>query len=387
MKIFSLIILSLLIINTLAAQKGEVKDAEKYLEKNDLDYAKRAIDKAVDGKDDEKTLNWPDTWYIRGKVYKALYESPAPMERDIEVAYEAFKKALDLGDKEMEGKNKDYKEKAEIISHLQKIAGYFLELGKQKNYDKNYDKALSYLQYSLEIQGMPEINKTDSATIFNAGIAAKCSGKFDLAKSYFQKSIDINYKGTDAYFQLADMLKISNKTAEYTASLKAGIEAYPGQCGRLSYELVEYYYDVNNTDAAMAYLEGVNKKYPGKPDILTALGNLHEKNQEKTKALQYYKDAYKLNSISYSTNYHLGFYYYNKAVEFIHEADRITPENKIAFNTKITESNARFEKARPFMEKAYKRDPEDVRAIQKLQTIYRKLGMYRESMEMKKLLD
>ncbi|NLB92905.1 MAG: hypothetical protein GX792_05740, partial [Bacteroidales bacterium] len=59
------------------AQKGLVTKAQSLKEAGKLDEALQNINKAIDPSNDkaDKTINWPNTWEVRGEVYQAIFQS------------------------------------------------------------------------------------------------------------------------------------------------------------------------------------------------------------------------------------------------------------------------------------------------------------------------
>ena len=75
MKKFALILVAALAINLGYAQKAKVVSAYNYLNHNQLDKAKEAIDAAITN---EKTMADAKTWFYRGNVYLQIYRTKEP---------------------------------------------------------------------------------------------------------------------------------------------------------------------------------------------------------------------------------------------------------------------------------------------------------------------
>ena len=75
MKKLSFIVVLLLCVSMVNAQKSKVTGASNYLTSGKLDKAKEAIDAGIGH---EKCVAWPKAYLIQGKVYQAIFESPLP---------------------------------------------------------------------------------------------------------------------------------------------------------------------------------------------------------------------------------------------------------------------------------------------------------------------
>ena len=75
MKKFLLLIAAISISFGAMAQKGKVTSALSYIDQGILDKAKEAIDQALAN---ENHKNWFNTYFAKGKLCQALYESDNP---------------------------------------------------------------------------------------------------------------------------------------------------------------------------------------------------------------------------------------------------------------------------------------------------------------------
>ena len=75
MKKFFLLIAAVSISFGAMAQKGKVTSALSYIDQGILDKAKDAIDQALTN---ESTMNWFNTYFAKGKLCQATFESENP---------------------------------------------------------------------------------------------------------------------------------------------------------------------------------------------------------------------------------------------------------------------------------------------------------------------
>src|SRR5690349_24240677 len=97
------IVLLLLLANIegLYAQKSAVQTAINFLRYDDLDKAKEAIDQASAN---EATITMAKTWYYRGEIYHAIYETPKEQFKSLKPGslddeLQAYAKTIELDTK------------------------------------------------------------------------------------------------------------------------------------------------------------------------------------------------------------------------------------------------------------------------------------------------
>ena len=98
-----------------------------------------------------------------------------------------------------------------------------------------------------------------------------------------------------------------------------------------------------------------------------------------------YKSALDINSNSFSTNYNLGALYFNFGVKLKGEASNSKSDSK--YNSLTKEANFNFEKALPYMERAFELNSEDKNTILSLKQLYALKGDYDNSNRMKSILE
>jgi tetratricopeptide (TPR) repeat protein len=83
------------------AQKGKVTSAQSYVDQGLLDKAKEQLDQALVN---ESTMNWPNTYFVKGKLCQATFESEKPEFKSLysdplQEAYTAYEKSMELDPK------------------------------------------------------------------------------------------------------------------------------------------------------------------------------------------------------------------------------------------------------------------------------------------------
>jgi hypothetical protein len=94
----TMLMMALVVSATVFGQKSKRTSANNYLGYGELDNAMEAIEPTITH---EKTMNEAKTWFFRGKIYQAIYETQDEKykslhDNPLQVAVERFMKALVL---------------------------------------------------------------------------------------------------------------------------------------------------------------------------------------------------------------------------------------------------------------------------------------------------
>jgi hypothetical protein len=95
MKKFFLLFSAVIISMGMMAQKGKVTSALSFIDQGALDKAKEALDQAFN---DDKSKDWFNTYFAKGKLCQAIYEADNPKFNSyypdpLAEAYASFEKA------------------------------------------------------------------------------------------------------------------------------------------------------------------------------------------------------------------------------------------------------------------------------------------------------
>jgi len=379
----------LLLFATLVfAQKSKVKDAEGFLKNNKPDEAKKSIEMALDGVDDDKTMESPDTWYIRGKVYLALYEKkPEKNKTALKESVISYKKCLEFFEKESGGKGKEYENMIDIKESVAQLEFNLKDEAEKNLGAKNYAVSLEFYETYLELCSISILNRTDSAIIYKCGIISKNSGNADKAITFFDKCIEMKYLNSMPYQQKAICQMLSNNTKGQIETLKTGIEKNPATSVSLINELMINYMKINKLKDFTSFLAELENKYTSQPAMLALIGYSYTQIGKQDKGNELIKKAYQYNQESFETNFFMGEMYYQQAIQATSEADKLEDSKESEKNQKLLQAQNIFKQSLPHFEKAYKSNKKDLNVIQKLQTVYRKTEKWNESMKMKKLYE
>ncbi len=397
-----------------SAQPSNRVSAWNYLKSGDLKKAKEKIDKAINH---PKTSKDPRTWYYRGLIYQELAITKNPKYKSLvkdplDTAFYAFEKALKYNFKNPELQKIDFTKPEGIVKFMKalrnrktkyvdreitmKVFMNYPALGNSffnkgvKNYNKkDYNKSFDNFEKSLyctSFKGTP-----DTVVTYYAGLAAKKAGKYDKALEYFKLAKQLKYGKTDKdkillYKLLAETYLDKKDTANYIKTMKEGISAYPSESALLLPDLINYYLNSKQNDAALNYLNMAIEKDSTNPTYYYARGNMYDLNlKQHDKAEADYKKAIELKPDFYDAVYSLGAMLYNTGVEILKKADDVQDLKK--YNKMKSEALDYFKKALPYLEKAHELKPDDINPLISLKIIYYRLGKTDKYEEIKKQLD
>lgn len=367
MKRFILSVLITAISLGLFAQKGKVASALNYVETGSLDKAKAAIEEALVN---EKTATWPKTFYARGRVAQALYESgdaknQAMYDDILVVALNSYNKSMELDDKSSMEKL--------IIMQLPMLSNDFLTWAIAEFQAENYQKSLLAFEKLIEIQESEIfVGSVDTAVVYNAGLAAYNAKEYDKANEYFYRSIELKYGETSPFLLIYQGFMDREDLDNAEKVLLEAFEAFPTDQDLLL-NLIQFYITNEKDQDAFAYIAKAKESDPDNFTLYWAEGALLLKQEKYDEAIAALGKSIELNPDFFATHYNMGVCYYNKASLMFDEASSIMDNAK--YNAAVEVAKGVFAKAVPFFEKARALNPEDRDTLTSLKELYYRLGM------------
>ncbi|RXQ89521.1 tetratricopeptide repeat protein [Ancylomarina salipaludis] len=368
MKKLSFIMVLLLCVSMVNAQKSKVTGASNYLTSGKLDKAKEAIDAGIS---DEKCVAWPKAYLVQGKVYQAIFESPLPAYRKLsdtplQIAYDAYMKCLEL-----DVKNKYAKAvKAQMTNLIPDYTNKAVEFYNAED----YNGALNAFEKVLEIENMEMFKAdniaVDTAVIFNAGLAAQKANNLEAAIKYYKQTISYNYGGAKAYAYLSKVLADSNKAEESLTYLHKGFEMYPNDSYMLV-ELINHYLLGGEPSKAAEYLDKAIALDPENGSYYRAKATLYEKTNEIEKAKELYNIALAKDPKDYISYYNLGVLQINVCEEARKVTNDIIDQKK--YDAAVKNLYKLYEEAIPYFENVLEIKPDEQNSIVTLKELYFKL--------------
>jgi tetratricopeptide (TPR) repeat protein len=381
MKKFFLLIAAVSISFVAMSQKGKVTSALGYIDQGTLDKAKEALDQALL---DDGTMNWPNTYFAKGKLCQATFKSDNPKFKafytdPLGESYAAYEKAMELDPKGAI--------KKKIITNMiySDLAMDFFNQGSIQFEAKDFPGALKSFERQIVIaEGDKYIGAIDTGMYYNAGLAAINSGNNNAAIKYFEKCAAMKYLGITPYYQIYESYLGLGDTVKAESVLKSLPTIFPDD-KTITLQLIDLYIKSNKPDEALKYIKVAKEADPGNATLYFAAGIMYLNASKYDEAIEELSKSIELNPEVYDAQYGLGAAYINKASDMFVKANEIMDVKK--YSTAIDEANAVYAKALPYMEKAHEINPEDVYAMRSLQELYYRLKQTDKYNAIKQQLD
>ncbi|MCF8464255.1 MAG: hypothetical protein K9G41_05415 [Flavobacteriales bacterium] len=377
MKKTSLITAALLVSVAVFGQKAKRTSANNYLQYGELDNAKEAIDPCIT---DEKTMGEAKTYFFRGQIYQAIYETKEEKYKSLDanplqVAFESFLKCEELDDKKFHTEM--------TLKYLEVQGKQFVNEGITRYNAKNYAGALEAFENTLKAAAIPEIKRTDSLAIYYAGACAEQIGDLAKAEKYYREAMAINYKAEAAIVRMQNMYAAAGNDEKAVAILKEGRKLYPNNQSLITNE-VNVYLKSDQHAEAMKSLELAIAGEPGNASLHFALGFVNDRLAAKeieanpkgndaytaylAAAEKSYSKSVELDGSNFDAVYNLGALYFNQAVKLNEAANLIDDTKK--YEVAKAGADKVFDKALPILEKAYSITPDDNGVLVSLKQLY-----------------
>lgn len=384
MKTILALLCSFAIVTGASAQSNKVVSAFNYLKYYGQDYkssdilnARKYIDEASVH---EKTINDEKTWNYRGQIYLEIAKSNDPevkaaVANPLDEAYRSFARSAEL---EARG---GYK-RADPARAMAIIGGMYLNAGIDAFSAKEYEKALSHFEKSVEIS--KKNNVVDTLSYYNAALAAERAKNYEKAALYYNECINANSGGAKIYQYLAEVhTKQGDKEKAFEVIL-AGRQAFPTDNNLVKDELNYYLLSGKNKEAydklklaIEAEPENVMLHYSlgVVSDNLANAEGISEADAAKyiTEAETAYKKALEIDPDNFEALYNMGALHFNQGVKIVEVANTIT--DNVKYSKEVKKADAKFNLAIPYLEKALEINPDDQSTLSSLKQLYARMGM------------
>ncbi|MGC1389476.1 MAG: tetratricopeptide repeat protein [Bacteroidales bacterium] len=367
MKKILLLIAAIGISYVAMPQKGKVQSALNYIDQGILDKAKENIDQALV---DEKSKDWFNTYFAKGQLCQASFKSDNPKYKSfyadpLAEAYASYKKALELDPKGT------VKKKMITSTVYNQLAVNFYNQGSAKFEAKDFAGALQSFQSQINItESELYVGGVDTGMYYNAGLAAVNSSKYNDAIKYFEKCAEMKYLGITPYFNMSEAYLALGDTAKAESVLTGLTSKFPND-KNVTLQLIDLYIKSNKNDEALKYIKVAKETDPNNSSLYFAAGIIFLNESKYDEAIPELTKSVELKGDLYDTQYGLGAAYINKAAEMFKKANDIMDVKK--YSDAVDEANAVYAKALPYMEKANDLKPNDIYAMESLQSIYYRL--------------
>jgi tetratricopeptide (TPR) repeat protein len=315
--------------------------------------------------------------YVSNNVVQDWKITQMVTEDPLIKAYDAYQQAIAL-DESGKTREKITKNLKDLKLAIEKEAGLAFKR-------KNFEKSMKYFEYAIMINQMVPGDEMaiDTASIYNAGLAASNGENYKKAAEYFEKAKQYKYGGVNLYLLLKNAYVEMGDSSKILPLLKEGFDEYP-ENKDIVVELINYYLNSGQQSEALEYLKIAKENDPSNATYHFAEGTLYDRMGEFDKTVEAYKKAIELNPEWFDPYYNMGVIYYNNAVEIFDVASQIPPRETKRYDEEMKRGNDELANALPYMEKAleiaeeeYRENAADVATyrgtLETLKTIYFRL--------------
>lgn len=387
------LILGVLFSGTVLAQGGNpVSNAILAQRAGDLDRAKVNIDQAAKREDEQ---NKPKFWYTRGSIYFDLANSQDPKFKALAgdsgalVAFASFTKAMKLEETE---KSKEY------TDLVKKSRPQLYVLIFNSGADA-FSKEKFAVAYNLFIKAA-ELKKNDTMAYNNAMSCAYRMGDPVAAENVIKLEEQSSGKTAkfSSYLNVAQLLQEKNDQGALLSFIAKARQKFPKEPSLIRVELKSLV-DAEKYDEAKPKVQELIEAEPNNASWVYFMGSLYNNESRnadkankhleaftaKMKALDYYKQASKMDPQNASYSYDAGAIIFNRAKALLDSADDIQNKDlklrnknpKLAPNPKIkqyiTKAEGFFKESKDYFENTIRVDPKDDGAIRALLQVYGRL--------------
>ena len=376
---------------TVFGQNSKVTSAWRYLEIQELDNAKEAIDAAVEH---DKTKGKPDTWVLRGKIYYQIYVGEdevlkGQFPKVLDGAAESFLKVLELDEKG------SYKKDA--MPYLTGLRGQFINDGGAKYAEKDYATAVENFEMSRVISEKAFGKDTlYFMAVNNKALSYDNMKMYDEAVAGYTDLMNNDYEKETSLKSILNIYKKQSNAEKVYETAMMGREMFPDDINFILEEL-QYLLDTKQDEKAEKNLLLAVEKEPTNAKIRFALGVVYnnlagnESGDEAkyadliSKGEAAYNRALELDPSYSDAAHNLGALHFNAGVRYVEQAKEAKDDD--SNQALMTKADEFFQKSLPKLEKADELSPGDREIMMSLRDLYLKLGDADKYMEYKKKVE
>lgn len=382
------------------AQKKEIKNAEKAIDKENYSEAKSILTSVESQVAGEKDKVKEDYYMAKGNAYMGK-QPQKQSAADLKIAGEAFKMAMELG-------NDDASESLTKVKNA---------LVNSAIADQNAQK---FTEASEKLYTSYDLNKKDTIHLYYAAASATNGKNYDTALRYYKQLADMNYSGAgleyyavnnstgekekfndknqrDLYLKSGDYSnpteeKVPSKRAEITKNIaliyiqqgetEKGLQAIDEAMQEnpddtsLMLAQADIFYQSGDKKKYSEIVEKVLEKDPNNASLYYNLGVTAMQMEAPEKAITYYKKAIEIDPKMGSAYVNLASSILMKEQSIIDEMNGLGMSK--ADNKKYEELQKKrkelYKTAVPYLETAVELDANNAQAIQTLINIHSQLG-------------
>jgi tetratricopeptide (TPR) repeat protein len=380
-----LLTLFLVLVTTLSfAQKAKVYTASTALSSGNLLEAKKEIDEAFKSGDAD-VLAMTKAWLTKGEVYNQLFQTGLFKELNvvnpIETAEEAFRKAYEV---DLANEKKPGKDKSVVMDGLLNAAISYSDKGRASYGEQLFEiamnsfvKSAETIKFIAEKDGLKAENKADVLVLQNeayqnAALCALSLSNFTKAIEIYNLLLDMGDGSEEVYANLSVLYLSSDQFEPARKVIDKGLELFPKNVSLIESDL-NYYIGTNQSEKAVGKLDAAIQASPNNPDLYFNLAIAQDKLGNDEAMIAAYTKIIELDPKYYGAYLNLGAFYNDKANEVIKVMNEMSDYK--AANKMLPQRDEWYNKAIPYLEKAFELQPEDPAVRKALSRIYANMDM------------
>jgi tetratricopeptide (TPR) repeat protein len=299
--------------------------------------------------------------YYDDKGVLLFWEAIYPIKGMLFTALKAYEEAISLDTKGANAKK--------ITAGLEDLQVKFQTDAYAAYNLHNYPEALSNFEGSLACSGNPLIGKMDTVVVYYAGLIARMAGDNLKALQYFEKSIELGYTlDGDLYAAQAEILQAAGDTATSVQVLTEGLAKHPTNQSVIIGLINTFMQQGDDPKKILPFIEQAQQNDPDNSSLYYAQGVVYEQMNDFDNAIAAYKQSLEKDADNFFSNYALGAYFFNKAVQLQNEAAMEPDDKKYAIM--IKEVDTYFDLSLPYLEHAYDLKNSEVAVLESLKSLY-----------------
>ncbi len=391
MKKIAFLGLGLLAIASATAQNNLVKEVERTLKSDNVDYAaaRAAIAPALEN---EETKGNAYAWYVAGKLEFDQYDNLfllKSMGRDADSkvmgnalidGYNLFMTALPLDSVPNEKGKIKPKYSKEIIKTITNHHDDFNRAASFLWEAKDYEGAYSAWGIFLDMPNHPVLAKNIVAhhdtiigqTAYYQALSAWQAERPDSALRAFDFAINKGYKTKELYDYAISVAVLYNKTDKLESLAAEAHNLYGANDKQYISRLIMCYLTAENYDKALVAIDEALATDPNNGELYDVKGVIYDSQGKKDEAMEFHKKAIELNPEFARAHYNYGRKLCEKAYALSDSSMNLSQNeyNKV----RDEQIFPLFKEAAEHLEKAYQLDENQSDALRYLRNVYYNLG-------------
>jgi len=356
-KIAAILVISLIASATVFAQRTEVRNATRNLDRGNLSMALTHINNAIN---DPTTNALPATWTLKARIHMAIAGSTKPevlalVADPLTAAYEAIKRA-----EELDAQNLNI---IEIQQTFLALSQGFFNAGAIAYNERNFATASRNFEKSFIVS--KEFNAIDTATLYNAGVSAELAGDAQRAIDLYTQASELNFNQPFIYSSITNLELQRGNYDEATRWITKGRQKYPDNLDLIFTEANVYLRTGNIPEARRALSLAIERE-PLNANLHYAFAvNFDNMYMDTTytiterlfafeQAVQSYNRTLELDSTHFEAAYNLGVIHFNEGIRLLVESEKIVRRdmNFAADEKRRAVAMEKWVVAQPYLERA-----------------------------------